>query len=44
MINSQHFQIWPISVINSYKQSYCLSLELYIATALATKEQAKKTT
>ena len=41
--NAQHFQIWPISVINICIQSYCLSSELYTAMALETQEQANKT-
>ena len=40
--NVQHFRIWTTSVINICIRSYCLSSELYIATALETQEQAKK--
>ena len=40
--NVQHFRIWRTSVINICIRSYCLSSELYIATALETQEQAKK--
>ena len=41
--NVQHFfRIWTTSVINICMRSYCLSSELYIATALETQEQAKK--
>ena len=40
--NVQHFRIWTTSVINICIRSYCLSSELYIATALETQKQAKK--